>query len=77
MQFLNGGETDIDILWIHPLKIADRRDGNPPVVNYDRFIEKVFTGCGVEKIITGLFNDIGGIDKKKEITVTLFIKKQD
>ena len=43
----------------------------------DVFSEKVFCGTRVAEVILRLLNDIGGIDEKEEVAVTLLVEVED
>ena len=77
MKFLNGGETDVDIVGVRTFKIADRGDRNPFVFNGDILIEEVLGGGRIEEVILGFFDDIGGIDEEEKIAISLFVKIQN
>lgn len=74
MKFLNGGETDVDIVGVRTFKIADRGDRNPFVFNGDILIEEVLGGGRIEEVILGFFDDIGGIDEEEKIAVSLVVE---
>jgi hypothetical protein len=73
VKLLNGGETNIDVVWIGAVKIGYSGHLNPPIINCDDIIEQVLDGSGVKKIVFCLFDNIEGIDEENEITVTLLI----
>ena len=56
------------------LKIFYFCDVNIFTFNMDVFTEKVFCGARVEEVVLCFLNDIGGIDEKKEVAVTLLIE---
>ena len=74
MQFLNRGETDVDVVGIRSLEILHRRYAHAAIADDKFLVEKIFDGGGIEKVVFGLFNDVGGIDKEQEVTIALLVE---
>ena len=77
MKLLDGGEADIDVVFVDTFKIGDRRHGNTNRSEVDGFIEEVFERQGIEEIVLCLFDDIGGVDEEEEISIAFFVEVEN
>ena len=74
MQFLNGGEADINIVGINGFKIICGVDIYTLIFDMNSLPKKIFNAIGVEKIIFGFLDDIGGVNKKEKVSVALLVE---
>jgi len=77
VEFLNGGKADVDVAGIDRFKVFDGGDAHTTISDMNVRIEQVLNAGGVEKVIFGFFDDVGGIDKEQEIAVVLLVEIED
>ena len=77
VEFLDGRETDVDVVVVDTLKVSNRCHGNLIAADMDGVVEKVFGGVGIEKVVLCLFDDVGGIDEEEEVAITLLVEVEN
>ncbi|MDE0141620.1 MAG: hypothetical protein OXI80_08440 [Caldilineaceae bacterium] len=88
MQLLDGSETDVDVVLVDAFKVVNRRHvyGIGDTVSRcatarkgrgDGFVKEVFGGAGIEKVVSGLGNDVGGVDEEEKVPVALIVEVKD
>lgn len=70
VEFLNRREADVDAAGIDAFKVLYWRNAHAAVANHHFLIEKIFDGGGIEEVVFGLFDDVGGVDKEQEVAVS-------
>jgi len=77
VQFLNGGEADVNVAGIDRFKVLNGGDAHAAIPDMNVRIEQILDAGGVEEVIFGLFDDVGGIDKEQEIAIALLVEIED
>ena len=77
MQLLDGGEADIDVVFVDAFKIGNRRHGDANRSKVDGLVKQVFGGQGIEEIVLCLFDDVGGVDEEEEVSIAFFVEVEN
>ena len=77
VEFLDGGETDIYVVFVGAFEVGDLRHRNLVATEADGFVEEVFGRERIEEIVLCLFDDVGGIDEEKEVATALFVEVEN
>ena len=77
MQVVNGGETDVDVVFVDTFKIGNRRHGDANRAEMYGLVKQVFGGQGIEEIVLCLFDDVGGVDEEEEVPIAFFVEVEN
>ena len=74
VEFLNRRKADVDVGGIDRFKVLHWRNPHAAIANDKFLVEQIFDGSRVEKVVFGLFDDVGGIDKEQEVAIPLLVE---
>ena len=77
VEFLDGGETDIYVVFVGALEVGDRYHGNLIAADMDGVVEQVFGQEGIEEVVLCLFDDVGGIDEEEKVAIAFVVEVED
>ena len=77
MKLLDGGETDIDVVFVDAFKIGDWCHNNTNRSEVAEVIEEVFGRQGIEEIVLCLFDDVGRVDEEEKVSIAFFIEVEN
>ena len=77
MELLNRREADVDVVFMDTVKIVYLCKCDSLSSDMDIFVEKVFCGVGFQEVILGFSNDVGRIDEKEKVSVTLLVEVEN
>ena len=74
VQLLNRGEADADVIGVDRFKVFDGRNVHAAIPDVNVRIEQVLDAGGVEKVVFGFFDDVGGMDEEQEVAIALLVE---
>ncbi len=74
MQTLDSTKTKVYAIWRGALKVVYFSNLNSLSVNLNLLCKQIFGRASVQEIIFCLFDNVGMIDKKQKIPISLLIK---